>query len=187
MIQFIFIILLYLIPVSVQLPLDKQKLLSEVRLYYNQQRSATDSLIATALEALKNKDDQAAAIAINKIAILRSPESIPFLIDHLEFSPAKPPFPGAPGSLSTSLPCVAALGRIGGVACHDAILKRFVASGSNDETDYARIVLKMSLGCDDAIALVKGRAEREKNPTAAKRLRALADSIDQHERTTTYQ
>jgi hypothetical protein len=168
-------------------PLDRARYAKEILAHQKKQSTDVKDALLSASQCMKKGDDTATTIAVRKLAILRTPEAIPFLVEHLDFEPRGPSGFSSPSTLSESLPCVAALGHIGGVACDDAILKRFVASGSNDETEYARIILKMSLGCDDAIALVKGRAEREKDFTAAKRLRALADSIDRHERTTTYQ
>ncbi len=51
---------------------------------------------------------------------------------------------------------------------------------------YVGIVLIISLGYDDSVALVNARADREKDEAAAMRLRKVAKWIDDGDRSITY-
>ncbi len=129
------------------------------------------------------------SIPVLRLATLRAVEATPFLADHLDYIP---PREGRPHSgfhdLSHILPCAFALGQIGGRECHDALLTRLAKESAAvpESIQYTAIVMKMSLGCDDAIAVLRGRAAKHADPIVAARLREVADWIDRRERKTTY-
>ncbi len=140
-------------------------------------------LMETVADCLRTADDTAATVAIRKLAGLRAAEAVPLLVKHLNFLPSflkerATRFP----SFADAQPSVNALGRIGGAACHDAVLRHVGATTDAESVRRVGAVLTISLGCDDALALVNGRADREKDAGVVKRLRALAESIDRNER-----
>ena len=81
--------------------------------------------------------------------------------------------------------CVYALGQIDSLGI-DELLKRIATDDKQELIHYSGIVLKMSLGCDDAIALVRARAMNEKDAAVVKRLLTFADWIDKRVRATSY-
>ncbi len=168
-------------------PLDRARYTKEILAHQKKQSTDVKDALLSASQCMKKGDDTATTIAVRKLAILRTPEAIPFLVEHLDFEPKGPSGFSSPNTLSESLPCVAALGHIGGSACHNAVIDRVLASTTNSDIRCGRIVLKMSLGCDDAIALLKARAQREHDAIRAKRLTTLAESLDKYERLTTYE
>lgn len=142
-------------------------------------------LISIAGNNIDNNLKGEAAESIRILGIYRAKESIPLLVKHIGFTPlgivTERPF-----RLSESLPCVYALSKIGGRECNDAVIGLVAESGTDDNILYARVVLTISLGYDDAVALTQSRAAREKDGVKANRLRSLAKSVEKDSRNTTY-
>ena len=136
-----------------------------------------NGLICDVEKHIKNDAKQKAAASILTLGVYRATEAVPLLVKHIDFSPLGIDA-GRPYRLSESVPCVYALGKIGGRQCHDAMLDLVAKSGTYDNILSAKIVLTMSLGHDDAVALIQSRAAREKDRVKARHLSALAKSIE---------
>lgn len=142
-------------------------------------------LIQTAKLAFKADDKIVAYVAVRQLGLLRANEAIPVLIDHFSFSPSLgsglKPLP-----TSQALPCVFALGQIGSPS-FDAVLTQVEDDGNFVTFASRAIVLRMSLSSEDAIGLLRRRADAEKNEKAANMLIRLADHIDKSERNSVYE
>ena len=147
---------------------------------------AATKLIQVASDGLERGDKNAVRVAVRKLGIMRAVEAVPFLIKNLEFSTVEVGPASRPGSLSRNSPCVFALAQVGS-PCFDPLIKRVAEDGTEGVTRNVAIVLKMTVGCDDSIAIIRSRLASETSATAAKRLVALADRLDQHERNTNYE
>lgn len=161
---------------------DANVVAEKLVIYRKEQSDNVKQLIAQFAMCRSNGDDTGATLAARKLAVLRSIEAVPTLIEHLEFSPKFTRLKTRFYTLSELYPCVYALGKIGGESCHNAILHRIVTTRDADSIKHARKVLKISLGCDGAISLVNGWATREKDAAVIERLQTLAESIEKNER-----
>lgn len=144
------------------------------------------SLLQNLETIITAEDNTPCAIAIGKLGIMRSTEAIPFLVRNIDFSPTFAMRGKRAYALSEARPCVYSLGLIGGKQCHDAVLSCAASTDKDSTHMYVGIVLIISLGYDDSVALVNARADREKDEAAAMRLRKVAKWIDDGDRSITY-
>ncbi len=123
--------------------------------------------------------DVAAVVAVRQLGLMRAAEAVPFLVKHINFSPAyvrnsgKRPYP-----ITESLPCVFALGQIGHPA-FDAVVKKACETDDDHTVICAAITLRVGFGADDAITLLRARKVACKTDREKSRIDQLITKIDE--------
>ncbi|MGI0044369.1 MAG: hypothetical protein ACRD47_11720 [Nitrososphaeraceae archaeon] len=132
----------------------------------------------------KGDDPPIVGLHIRALGRLKAEQAVPFLIDNITYSglPRKMRF-GSPPSSEERNPCIYALIKIGYPAI-DPLLDR-VASDQQFNQSAAARVLVLSLGAEQAKALVRLRISKENEQSKSDRLLHLMKSInDQASRST---
>lgn len=145
------------------------------------QRERTEQinrLIKVAEAGFGGTPDQSTADAVVQLGVMRATEAVPLLVSNFDFRPAGSPFQTKISSLSESCPCVYALSQIGGVSV-DSVIKRLRldSNGTEGSLLLTSIVLEESLGRDDAVVVLEGRIQKEKDLVTVARLRRVADLL----------
>jgi len=137
-------------------------------------RLITSAHAALSKQPRTHAESLEATVCVSKLALLRSPNAVKFLVANISFNARETEkFVGPLPTLRTTYPCVYALGEIGPPAFPDVL--RLAESDERESIHFfCALVFRRSLGREQAIAYLNCHAGSLKNSVEKKRIESVA-------------